>query len=294
MPFNNPIVGALGTLIRNAIRSLNYVAGVSGWTINQDGTSEFSQVTIRGDFESGPLAGGHVTIINGETRFYNSAGALWLFLDPLGSGGTNIGQMHLYDRFTGNETATISSASVIANRVYQPSPDPTLADNSIFFAPQSGFAGQSVKMYNNILVGSFGMPAGLLGFAESTSVLAGTGATEVQDTGVGTIAVPGDATRMYRVFYRARAQTTATATSIQWRIRDGGAAAPTSASTLIAASQCTPSATGGAGDEMIVSQLVSFTTGTHTLGAFYVRTAGAGTVNPSQSLLREFYVEDMG
>jgi hypothetical protein len=45
----NPVVG--GTVLRRAaIASPNYVAGVSGWTINQDGSAEFNNLTIRGVF----------------------------------------------------------------------------------------------------------------------------------------------------------------------------------------------------------------------------------------------------
>jgi hypothetical protein len=46
--FNNPIVGSQGALIRDAIRSRNYVAGVSGWSINKDGFAEFNNVAING------------------------------------------------------------------------------------------------------------------------------------------------------------------------------------------------------------------------------------------------------
>lgn len=47
MAFSNDVVGGT-TLLRPAIRSPNYVAGVSGWTINRDGTSEFAGGTFRG------------------------------------------------------------------------------------------------------------------------------------------------------------------------------------------------------------------------------------------------------
>lgn len=47
MGFSNPLVAGI-QLIRSAIRSANYVAGVSGWTINRDGTAEFSAATVRG------------------------------------------------------------------------------------------------------------------------------------------------------------------------------------------------------------------------------------------------------
>lgn len=50
MGFANQILGGMGTLIRDAIHSQNYVPKVSGWTINKDGTAEFSGLTLRGSF----------------------------------------------------------------------------------------------------------------------------------------------------------------------------------------------------------------------------------------------------
>jgi hypothetical protein len=49
MAFGNAVVGGGGELVRETIHSRNYVPGVSGWTINRDGTAEFSGVTVRGD-----------------------------------------------------------------------------------------------------------------------------------------------------------------------------------------------------------------------------------------------------
>lgn len=46
--FSNAIVGGMGALIRKFIRSPNYVSGESGWTINQDGSAEFSNIDVRG------------------------------------------------------------------------------------------------------------------------------------------------------------------------------------------------------------------------------------------------------
>ena len=45
----NPVVGGTA-LRRQSIRSPNYVPGVSGWTINQDGSAEFNNLTLRGTF----------------------------------------------------------------------------------------------------------------------------------------------------------------------------------------------------------------------------------------------------
>lgn len=49
MVFRNSVVGGT-TLVRPAIKSPNYVAGVSGWSINADGSAEFNDLTIRGEF----------------------------------------------------------------------------------------------------------------------------------------------------------------------------------------------------------------------------------------------------
>lgn len=57
--FTDPIVGGI-SLRKPAIRSPNYLAGSTGWTINVDGSAEFNNLTIRGtffgtNFEIGPL-----------------------------------------------------------------------------------------------------------------------------------------------------------------------------------------------------------------------------------------------
>lgn len=59
MSFSNPVVGGEnGELIRQSIQSPNYVAGVSGWTINRDGSAEFNNVTIRLNLTSGSITVG--------------------------------------------------------------------------------------------------------------------------------------------------------------------------------------------------------------------------------------------
>ena len=64
MSFSNPITGGQGTLVRPAIKSPNYVAGSSGWTINRDGSAEFNNLTLRGTF-------------NGTDYVINSSGAFF-------------------------------------------------------------------------------------------------------------------------------------------------------------------------------------------------------------------------
>lgn len=55
--FRDPIIGANFALIREAIRSRNYVPGVSGWSINRDGSAEFSDLTARGALDVGGIPG---------------------------------------------------------------------------------------------------------------------------------------------------------------------------------------------------------------------------------------------
>ena len=66
MPFSNPITGGQGTLVRPAIKSPNYSAGVSGWSINKDGSAEFNNLTLRGTFF------GTNYIINSSGAFFYS------------------------------------------------------------------------------------------------------------------------------------------------------------------------------------------------------------------------------
>lgn len=49
--FENNVINALNALIRAAIHSPNFVTGVSGWSINKDGSAEFNNLTIRGTFQ---------------------------------------------------------------------------------------------------------------------------------------------------------------------------------------------------------------------------------------------------
>lgn len=59
--FNNPVVGGLEKLIREAIQSPNYVPGTSGWTINRDGSVEFNNGIFRGTLQAGTLIAGLIT-----------------------------------------------------------------------------------------------------------------------------------------------------------------------------------------------------------------------------------------
>lgn len=77
--FQNPPVGNQGILVRPAIKSPNYVLGISGWIINRDGTAEFNNVTVRGTIVGSTIetatSGARIVIDNtGTMTIYNSSG----------------------------------------------------------------------------------------------------------------------------------------------------------------------------------------------------------------------------
>ncbi len=85
---NESIVG--GTVLRiPAVQSPNYVPGVSGWIIRQDGSAEFNNGTFRGSIEVGPLTGQHFIVNNSATGdvvdVYDSLNRLVLKVDSTGA-----------------------------------------------------------------------------------------------------------------------------------------------------------------------------------------------------------------
>lgn len=61
VPFTNPVIAGT-TLIRTAIKSPDYVPGVSGWSINKDGSVEFNDAEIRGEL----IAGGGTVVLDDD------------------------------------------------------------------------------------------------------------------------------------------------------------------------------------------------------------------------------------
>lgn len=86
-PGNQAITG--GTVLRSpAIQSPNYVAGVSGWIVRQDGSAEFNSGTFRGSIEVGSLTGQHFWVNNPNTTdvidVYSSSNQLVFSIDNNG------------------------------------------------------------------------------------------------------------------------------------------------------------------------------------------------------------------
>lgn len=80
--FSNAIIGGAEILIRSAIKSQNYVAGTAGWRIAKDGTAEFNNVTVRGNFTAGggnvslSASGLHIVGVNQQYDINGAAGFL--------------------------------------------------------------------------------------------------------------------------------------------------------------------------------------------------------------------------
>lgn len=70
MGFNNPVIGGMSNLIRQAMQSPNFISGQSGWIVRKDGSAEFNNLNVRGTF-TGPFF-----VLNGNGLFlYNQAGS---------------------------------------------------------------------------------------------------------------------------------------------------------------------------------------------------------------------------
>ena len=60
MPFSNPI--ASGTILAQiAIQSPNFVPGVSGWAIYQNGSAEFNDIDVLGGIIGGTISGATIS-----------------------------------------------------------------------------------------------------------------------------------------------------------------------------------------------------------------------------------------
>lgn len=76
--FDNPLTAGT-TLIREAIQSGNFLRGVSGWIIEQDGDAEFNSVVIRGG-----------TVLGGQAFYYDGTpGPGKLLVAIAAAGGTD-------------------------------------------------------------------------------------------------------------------------------------------------------------------------------------------------------------
>lgn len=306
MPFSDSFAAGLA-IIREALQSRSYSAGVTGWSINRDGSAEFNDITVRG-FIFVPFDGGHFIIDPGfgDAGFHDSNGVFIGGFFPVGAPPL-ITQVFLIcqdielqadDATTGLRITSPSDASGANALSVTPSAAELLVGvgHAVLHLQRGGAFGDALIVVSNA---GLHMPGGIIGRNTSTAATAAIGVVETQDAGLGTISWTVVAGRRYKVFVRVRWQFSlgAAGATANLRIRDGGAGAPTSASALAAGWQATSNGAVNLGDEVDYEWYFAagdLTAGTHTFGVFYVRVAGGGTVQLTQTVLREFVVYDEG
>jgi hypothetical protein len=90
MSFQNPITGGQGALIRPAIKSPNFVEGVSGWSIDRNGDAEFNNGTFRGVVTASTFEGTDFAISPAGAFFYSGTPATGnLILSIANASGTD-------------------------------------------------------------------------------------------------------------------------------------------------------------------------------------------------------------
>jgi len=88
--FQNPPVGLNGTIARTQFKSVNYVPGVSGWAIFQNGNAEFNNGIFRGTITASVFQGTSFVINqNGIFFYYPTPGAGNLVISIATVGGTD-------------------------------------------------------------------------------------------------------------------------------------------------------------------------------------------------------------
>jgi hypothetical protein len=122
MAFSNPITGGQGALIRPAVKSPNYVAGVSGWTVNRDGSAEFNNGTFRGTVTAAAFVGTDFVMNSAGAFFYDGTPALHNMIASIApAAGTDTFGNHYvagpaaYD--TGGDTGLFGYTVLAANAI---------------------------------------------------------------------------------------------------------------------------------------------------------------------------------
>lgn len=142
--FAHDVAGGQGNLVVTALQSPNYVAGVSGWKIAQNGDAEFNSVVIP------PGTGGNTIFTQGTTPTANAAGDLWI--DTASSNAIYVWSGSAWTPYqfgtaaiaSGSITAaliaanTITAGQLAAGIVYAGIVNGTVIDSAQYFAYQGG------------------------------------------------------------------------------------------------------------------------------------------------------------
>jgi hypothetical protein len=128
--FQDDVVGGV-TLVRPAIQSPNYATGTAGWTINADGTAEFSSVTLNfGDVS------GSVTIADGRIQVFDNTDTLMAEITPR-DGFENDGGVLVYETNPANKLYTVQMVDGLI-RFYDGDDLPDLPGTIIYSVADAG------------------------------------------------------------------------------------------------------------------------------------------------------------
>lgn len=134
--------------------------------------------------------------------------------------------------------------------------------------------------------------------AETTSAgTASSGTTDTRDTVLGNYQFTAVANTRYEVVYVGGMSTSVASTLVISRIRDGGASTPVNTDTIIQSHQVDMRTSGGSGQQsFMMSRVMTFSAGTHTLGLFTQRSVGTGDNTPVSpgGGIRQLYVKRLG
>ena len=261
MPFSDPITAG-DILIRDAIQSPNYVAGSAGWSINKDGTAEFSDITIRGLIKSASTG---VQIIDDSI----------FLLDPNG--------IPPYDPM--NPVLEMGAASLYGIPVGLL----IQTDQMISFSQNTGLINTPIWFQNG---NGYYLPWGEVpdGFAEITAAPAGSTSAVMAAIAALTVTVDVVLDRVYEILFRLRGvQSTVAGDDVKVGIMRGAA---TIRDSII---RVPTTGTGWFGAD-ITARYVATASGSQTFAAALARAAGTGTVTVSAgaSSPAQIQVRDVG
>lgn len=312
MGFKNSVIGGAAALIRSAIKSPNYVPDTAGWQIAKDGTSEFSNTKIRGTFQAGSTAAGHVTIDDTGVNVYDAGAFLRVRIPANSLSAAQIrvdGTVAMDQLLICTDPLTVGSPpSTPSLLIYNSSTSPPVTrvqtlkngavDGAIEFSAINVAIATPVKLLNGLFLLPWGMLAlPLQSLAVTTGVVS---PNELKDV-LGDLTFTAVTGRAYEIYYDARVRSTVANTTADLNIRGAPGASPTTASAILAAVSVPlilangPGATNGTVIKTITCP-TDIAAGSWTIAGFYKCTAGGGSVNVDSagSQPRELYVRDVG
>lgn len=296
MPFGNPIVSGT-TLVRSAIRSPDYVAGVSGWSINRDGSAEFNDVEVRGELLVSDPDGSYVRVYD-----QNPGNGAVIEMNPADVPGHTMDKAYiLTDSATTNAAISIEgpsidsapTSSISLGSVLTPTPrgwlqlvsDEISADAALFRVKNNGTDPDSFRV--EYLSGSpttIQVDEKTLGFQECTvnqtppAAATTTSATYVNITGAttGTFVKEHDATDV-AIFMGLAPFSTAGGTVARFGLNFSGGVGDVTVGQVLLSSPSIENA-GAA-----VTKVTGMPAGTYTVTPRWLRVAGAGTLTLTTS-----------